>query len=322
MSCPPRRLTFPWRCLTGAIVSLLMLSPPAWAQEAQGFAANQLHAPARPSPFWGLEPATELRDAYSIGLRSSYLNGPVQFALAAPSETATRVPVVSHLWLIEATFALRLTEGLDIGVALPWNAIQTGSGMGTVTGAAGDLSISAIGDPRLSIGYGVEAESFSVRGFGVASLPLGSKDAFSGEGNVHGDLGVALSYLGREFEFSLDLRAQLRAPRTLGLYRLGSGMRVAAGVRYHPSPLASLSLEGYLAPSFESQPSLEFERAGSPLPAELLLGGQLALDRYMLGLGLGAGLPLGSRSSLTGGAGALSPTVPAFRALLDFRATF
>jgi hypothetical protein len=314
-------MTFPWRCLAGAIVSLFGFSAPARAQE--GFASNQLNAPARPSPFWGLEPATELRDAYSIGLRSSYLNGPVQFALAAPSETATRVPVVSHLWLIEGTFALRLAEGLDVGVALPWNAVQTGSGIGTVTGATRDLPTTAIGDPRFSVGYGVETESFAVRGFGVVSLPLGSPEAFSGEGNAHGDLGVALSYLDHEFELSLDLRAQLRAPRTLGLYRLGSGMRVAAGFRYRPTPLASVSLEGYLAPSFESQPSaLDEESAGSPLPAELLLGGQLALDRYTLGLGLGAGLPLGSRSSLTGGGGALSPTVPAFRALLDFRATF
>lgn len=304
------------------MVSLLAFSKPARAQEMQGFAANQLHAPTRPSPFWGLEPATEMRDAYSVGVRSSYLNGPVQFGLAAPSETATRVPVVSHLWLIEAMFALRLARGLDVGVALPWNAVQTGSGMATVTGAEGALSVSAIGDPRLSVGYGVESESFSLRGFGVVSVPLGSPDAFSGEGNAHGDLGVALSYLGHDFELSLDLRAQLRAPRTLGLYRLGSGMRIAAGMSYHVTPLASVSLEGYLAPSFESQSSPEYETAGASLPAELLLGGQVALDRYLLGLGLGAGLPLGRRSSLTGGGAALSPSMPAFRALLELRAQF
>lgn len=310
------------RCRGLLFWCLIVKSQSALAQTTEGFASNQLAAPSRPTPFQSLEPATKMSEKYSIGVRSSYLNAPLSFALAAPSATQTVVPVVSHLWLIEGTFAVRPLDGLDLGLVVPWNAIQTGNGMSAVTGSESSLPITAIGDPRLSVGYGLENDSLALRGFGLISLPLGSPDAFSGEGRVHGDLGVAISYLGNRFEVSLDVRGQLRAPRTLGLYHLGSGLRVAVGASYRPTPLVALSVEAYVAPSFESQPDPLYGSPAAPLPAEVLIGSQFSLDRYILGLGLGAGLPVGHRSSVSDGGAALAPTVPALRVILDLRYQF
>lgn len=310
------------RCRGLLIWCLIVKSQSAHAQSTEGFASNQLSAPSRPSSFLGLEPATKMTESYSVGVRASYLNAPLTFALAAPSETQTAVPIVSHLWLMEGTFAIRPLDGLDLGLVVPWNTIQTGNGMGAVTGSEGLLPVTAFGDPRLSVGYALENDSLALRGFGLLSVPLGSPESLSGEGNVHGDVGVAFSYLGSDFELSLDVRGQLRAPRTLGLYRLGSGLRVAIGASYRPTPLVSLSLEGYAAPTFETQPEPLYGTPASPLPAEILVGSQFSLDRYVIGLGAGAGLPVGRRSSVSDGGSALAPTVPAFRLVLELRYQF
>jgi hypothetical protein len=304
-------------------VALVMLcGRSALAQEPPYFSANQLSQPARTDGFVALESSRRMFERFQTGGRVSYLNGPLSLRLAAPSETPTSTRAVDHLLLVEAAFAVRPWEALDLGVVLPWHAYQSGTGTGAVTGGR-ELEPTALSDIRLSAGYSLEWDEISLRPFLIAHLPTGNASQFAGEGAFHGELGFALGRSTPDFEVTLDFRTHLRESRTISLYRLSSQLRIALGGRFRLTSLTWLGLEAYLSPYLEGQPTPDAGQPAFALPAEVLASLGLELDRWLVGVGAGVGLPLGHLSSINGEKGGiLAPSTPAFRTLLDIRYQF
>jgi hypothetical protein len=314
----PQRSVRSW-----TFASLVMLwGGRALAESPPYFSANQYGAPSRSDGWLGLEPTQVMREDFQSGGRISYLYSPLSIRLGAPSETPTRSHVVSDLLLVEAGMAARVVGGLDVGLVLPWHAFQAGQGLSGI-GSGPPLAATALGDTRLTLGYSLEFEEWGLRPFLTGHVPTGDSANFAGEGAFHGELGVVLGRSTPEFEVALDVRAHLRESRTLGLVRLSNQLRISLGGRFRLNSLSWLGLEAYVAPSLESQPAPE---GGSPalvLPSEVLATASFELDRWLIGLGLGVGLPLSHTSSITGEQGGfLAPTTPNLRTLLDARYQF
>jgi hypothetical protein len=270
----------------------------------------------------GLEPSHAMQERLQTSARVSYLLAPLNVKLGAPSETPTRGAIVSDLLLAEAAVSAHVAGGLDLGATLVWHAYQAGSGLSGVSGG-GDLAPTAFGDARLSAGYSIEFEDWALRPFAIAHLPTGDATNFAGEGSFHGELGVALGYSTPEYELGFDLRGHFREPKTLGLLLWGQQLRVALGGRFRLSPLFWLGVEGYVAPLLDSQPAPEDGQAAFYLPSELLVQGAFELDRWLVTLGVGTGLPFGHLSSIGETAGGqVAPATPALRSLLDLRYQF
>jgi len=302
-----------------ALLGWILWAHPAFADGPAYFSANQFDLPARGEGLLGLEPSRALQDRLQTSGRVSYLLAPLNVKLGAPSDTPTRGAIVSDLFLVEAGAAVRVLRGLDVGAVLVWHAFQAGSGLSGVSSGAA-LAPTAFGDARLSLGYGFDFTNWSLRPFAIAHLPTGDATNFAGEGSFHAELGAALGHFSSDYELSLDVRGHFREPKTLGLFTLGQQLRVALGGRFRLGPLFWLGVEGYVAPILDSQPAPEDGQAASYIPSELLAHGSLEVDRWLITLGLGVGLPLGHLSSVNQDAGGqVAPSTPAMRSLLEVR---
>jgi hypothetical protein len=293
----------------------------AFADAPPYFSANQFHEPSRSDGWLGLEPMRAMRENFQSGGRISYLYAPLSIRLGAPSETPTRSPVVSDLLLVEVGAAARVAKVLDVGLVVPWHAFQAGEGVSGVSGGP-DLTPTALGDARLTVGYSLEFEEWGFRPFLTGHLPTGDAANFAGEGAFHGEVGVVFGRATPDSEVALEFRGLLRQPRTLSLVTLGSQLRISLGGRFRLNSLSWLGIEAFVAPILDSQPTANGLTPALVLPSEVLGTFSLELDRWLIGVGLGAGLPLSHGSSVGAQGSFVAPATPGLRSLIDARYQF
>jgi hypothetical protein len=308
-------------CRLLAAVAVALGPQPVGAQTLSGFSANQIHAQTRSADFVSLEPAFPMAQTASLGVRLSYLGAPVRFALAAPSPTATETPAVNNLLLVEAMLAVRPFENADVGLSLPWHALQAGYG-NTEVAQGGEYYQSALGDPHLTVGYSIGTDVFRVRPLASLFFPLGSPSSWSGEGAFHGEAGAAAALRLAPVELSLDVRFVLREPRTVSLISLQHQLRIAFGARYFQTRKFYLAAEGVVAPILGAQPPVPDGVAAVFVPAEAIASGGVEPGPFHLSAGVGLGLPFSRTSSITGSTATVAAGTPAMRAFVDARLLF
>ncbi|HSC87026.1 MAG TPA: hypothetical protein VLC09_07130 [Polyangiaceae bacterium] len=294
----------------------------ALAQTMEGVDAVALPAPIAPSRFSSLEASTPAREGeLSSSVRLGALGQPVVLGVPGPSLDGGTSPAVAGLLLLELTAAYGLPHGFDVGLGLGLHAYQWGAGTSALDGSS-SLDPVAFTDPRLAIGWARTFGDFSVRPYAQLFVPFGDPAAFSGEGAVRGDLGIAASH---RFDFmwlALDLGVRLREERTLGATRLGTQLRAGLGALVSIGEHLGVGPELVVQPNLASQAAPLDGEAGSLVPAQLRGTLRYELGTSIVLLSAGSGLPFSRSSSLTGSQAVRGLTSPTWLAMAELRTHF
>lgn len=306
----PRTL---WALLLFFVVHLFSL--PAQAQSPlTGLDSHPFPLPIASGPFTQLEstqPFTE--STWSLRFRQSYVARPLQLRLPSPSIDGTQVSAIEGQFISELSGSKNLGAGFDVGIGLGLHSYQWGSGLSSVTGGA-SLPTVALADPRLALGWSHNYGSLQWRPYGVLSLPLGSRAAFSSDGSVRAELGVAASWLPGRFHLGLDAALRLHPNRQLGHSSFGSGLKLGLGALYQISPIFSGGVELLCTPFFSTSATSENAESLFILPAEARALVRARFAPWSFGASVGSGLPL-SQSPNSSSHRAL--TSPLLRGLLE-----
>jgi len=209
--------------------------------------------------------ATAAPGAFGLGLVTTYLSRPL--ILQAPTSTVTGAEVIAvdRLWNTTLLWSLGLVRGFELGVALPFTAYRSGSGVSAlVEQRTTELSRTAIRDPRLGATFAL-ARGRAASGLQHAivsrlelALPLGESSSFAGDRFAVAAPSFAAELTYDRLVFAAELGARLRATSELAGSRVGSQVMVAVGVsaNFLDSDLLSLQLEAMTLPTLVAQHEL------------------------------------------------------------------
>jgi hypothetical protein len=275
-----------------------------------------------------------------VGLTLLHRVHPAVLTVPSPNQYGRDVNVLKHASDVTLGGRLGIGNRLELTLLLPAGLYQRGAGIKGVTDqSAPGIAQTTVHDPRVGFGYSFVPPS---RAIGAklrfeAKLPLGNREALSGEPSVVASPSVALSasrggfFAGAERDGSLaadphseergrtpqpraQLGARLRRPTSLFGVRVGSQASISLGAGYElAGPRLALAGELYLLPSLIDSGAARY------LPSEWLVSVRWAPRRLApisLGLGGGGGLPLSGEA----GGSSLAFGVPSFRGLVFVRA--
>jgi hypothetical protein len=257
-------------------------------------------------------PAGKLGLGLSLLLRLQ----PAVLTVPAPNQYGRDVNVVRYA--NDAALGGRVGIGnrLELTLLLPAGLYQRGAGIKGVTDqSAPGIAKSTLHDPRVGFGYALASRTpvFGIKLRFEAKLPLGNREALSGEPSAVASPSVALSSRLGGFFAGAELGARLRRPSSVFGVRVGSQAAVSLGAGYElPRLRLALAGELYFLPSLIDSGRARY------LPAEWLATLRWAprrLGRFAFGIGGGGGLPLSSEQ----GGSSLAFGVPSFRGLAFVR---
>ena len=157
-----------------ALLAGLVTTAEAYAQTAD---VSRFRTPITARGGIGIEGAQTLTPgSLAAGLLLDYAHNPVVWRYSFGAYE----PVLEHQYILDATFAVGIVHGIDVGVVLPLVLTQNGP-----TGAGlGDLSASGIGDIRLVPRVALTNENewgFSSAFVPEFTLPTGNDARFTGD---------------------------------------------------------------------------------------------------------------------------------------------
>jgi hypothetical protein len=318
----------------------LALSPKAFADECgpdpRGMAcldADNLWL--RPSPREFVTVGTGMPATGTGGLMAQvgYVQRPIVVRAPSPDPAGRELRVVDHVVGMTLAGVYAPFPHLSIGLAAPFVLAQEGTGLVGITSQRGDsLAAPVVRDPRLHAAYEILERPTGRAGVGLLTgvdlvVPLGRASALAGERGFALGPWAAFTGGGAIWNAGLELGARLRRRAELAQTPLGHQASIATGLAIHTEDLAfGGGIEGRALPALQA--SERTSDAGDsvrewPVVAEWLVHVWAPLGRLQgtsVHLGLGGGLPLGSReltasdgTSTTERLGA--PTTPSFRAL-------
>jgi OmpA-OmpF porin, OOP family len=172
----------------------------------------------------------------SLTLSSTYQRNPFTLkTVQGLSRVEESVEVVRDQVATELGFAIGLIGQLQLGVAIPFVAYQTGddfTNLGTASGA--DLSGASLGDIRLELKYQVVSfgpdEAFTFALVPGLSLPTGDDEKFNGDKNVTGRLRGVLEYRRDNIRAAVTLGGLFRQPSTNFAATVGQQLLYGAAV--------------------------------------------------------------------------------------------
>lgn len=293
------------------------------------FDANALWLPAGRAHFISMpDPRVIGVHQLSVGVESEVLHRPVQ--LHAPSPDAEGRTIRALDFAVDASYFMTfgLLEHLELTVAAPVRAYQTGAGLGGINAQTSPtIERNAARNPRIGFGYSLPAPTqakFGLRLGMEASLPLGESDAFGGERSVVAAPGLTLGYHRGALRAGASLGARLRSPVQIGNTQLGNQAFVAlgAGAELLGQGRLFVSLEAFALPALSSSRSAGANSTFSDarlVPAEWLAAVQTSVGVSTLSVGAGSGIPLSSETSEGRTSHFFGLTTPDFRALVLLR---
>lgn len=255
--------------------------------------------------------ALGLHGAATLGFRLR----PAVLTVPSPSRDGRDVNLLRHATDLSLGLRLGLGNRLEVTALVPAGLYQRGAGIKGITDqAAPAIAVAGLHDPRLGFGFQlVDHPSFGAKLRFEAKLPLGDREALTGESTPVASPALALAGRRGNWFGGAELGLRLRKPSELFGLRVGSQALLALGVGYElPGPGLRFSAEAYALPSLVDAGERRY------LPAEWLASVGWAphfLESWAFGAAGGGGLPL---SSDPAGA-SFAFGVPAFRALLYAR---
>jgi OmpA-OmpF porin, OOP family len=264
------------------------------------------------------------RATLSVRAGASLIERPLSLHLGAPDAGGRELALVERAIDQHLLLALRVSPELELGLATTTVLRQTGDGPGAIRSqSAASLPATAVRDPRLGLAYtliDVPGAALSLRA--DIALPFGDRDAYASAGA----LTAAPSATGRvevgRVTFGAELGARLRPSVELGNVRQGSQLYAALGLSIALVPEFRLGAELFALPGLVDSTSARARELGlsvRSLPAEWLASARWSpLPAFSATLAGGSGLPLATERRNDSSERFLSPTSPAFRALVDF----
>ena len=274
------------------------------------FDANSLWLPAGRATFFSL-PDTRVIASGQVGFGAAIeeLHRPVLLHASSPDLGDRDIHVVDNAVDTSFFLAFGLSRGLELELAAPMRAYQTGAGEGSVTSQSGPpVPRNAVRNPRVALAYSLD-DALQTRALGLrvsleAALPTGDAGAFASEQSFVAAPSVTVSWHPAPLTVTAGFGARLRSPVEFGAVRLGNQGFAAVGVAlelFTPGVLA-LSLEAFgLPPLSASRAAAAPLRVSDELlfPAEWSAGVHSAFGTsgpWTVSLALGSGLPLSSET--------------------------
>jgi OmpA-OmpF porin, OOP family len=259
---------------------------------------------------------------FSFGIVTSYLRKPIVLKAASADPEGTTSPAVDHL--VDASFlwAFGVTNRLELSLAMPAALYQTGSGLsGYKSSQAVPISQTAVRDFRYGLACAIlpRARAFPNEGLAVTgrfemSVPVGDKDAFSGERGAVWYPTVAADYRFGRLLIGAEAGARLRATSQLAGTRVGSQLFAAIGIGVDILPHQGLTaaVEAWALPTLVHQQDLHRAPVTAQVVAEdssrklapaewmaTLRSAPVAGGDFTLSVSGGSTLPLTDPSSMT-----------------------
>lgn len=289
---------------------------PTEVENFGGIEANALPAPTTPGSFASLQPAEPTQGGSVVGgARLSYLHRPVALTLPSPSPQGTVSHAVDGLLLLQAMMSAGLGNGFDAGLAFSLHAYQWGAGYSAAT-TGQDLEHFALGDPRLTLGWGGHIGPLSVRPHLTVFFPAGNEKAFASESATRAEVGVAFDFRPKRFILAADIAFKAREISTFGQTRWGPQLRAGLGGAFEFVETWSAGIEMQLMPTLYSQPEPLLAEPGYLFPAEAIASLRHRRGQWNIQAGLGTGVPLSTPSTVSADTslqrGVTSPVVRAF----------
>jgi hypothetical protein len=255
-------------------------------------------------------PAGDVSGALTFGFRFE----PAVLTMPSPNRDGREVNALRHA--TDATLGLRagIGRGLELTLVLPAGLYQRGAGIKGVTHqAAPPVPAQSLHDPRIGFAFALrDGAKLKLE----LKLPLGNREALSGEADAVLSPGVVWSLRHAHWFAGGEIGARFRTPTRLFGTRIGTQALLAIGGGYElPRPHLTFAIEAYAAPSLLARPHGEL----AYFPAEWLASvrfGPRALPRWSLGVAGGTGVPLAQDAD---GPAFLAFGVPRFRSLLFVR---
>jgi OmpA-OmpF porin, OOP family len=259
------------------------------------------------------------RGQLGFGLIATYLSRPIIFQLPSPGGAGSYQYAVNQQANATFLWAYGVTDHLELDVALPITLIESGAGLGAITGGTG-LKDTAVRDMRFGFAYEIvphrdktayptgdaataRAATAPSREWGLAgrfelSAPTGDHDQFAGESTAVFVPSVAADYRHPHGLIAgLEVGARLRPTTDLLTARVGSQLVLGAGAGYEilADELLTVAFEAWALPTLVAQGD-----GGHIVPAEWQLSARtVPLARGDLSVQLSGGGPFASPPPIT-----------------------
>jgi outer membrane protein OmpA-like peptidoglycan-associated protein len=241
----------------------------------------------------------------SFGLTTSYARRPLVLLAQGADLDPREVFVIDNLVTSTFTFALGVTDRLELLAALPVTFFHDGAGYFALRGSDAALTRSVMRDPRFGFQYAFLARDrvADASGFGLSArfelgMPFGDEAQFAGVRGGTFVPAVAASYRMAPFEAKLEAEARIRREESIANVVYGTQIGVTAGVSvevYEPLGV-SFAAEAFALPVVASQG----DGAEALVPAEWLASARIAPlfagDLYIQA-GAGSALPFTSSNA-------------------------
>jgi OmpA-OmpF porin, OOP family len=242
---------------------------------------------------------------FAFGLTTSYARRPLVLLAQGADVDPREIFVIDNLVTTTFTFALGVTDRLELLAALPVTFFHDGAGYFSLRGSDAALSRSVIRDPRVGFQYAflarervADASGFGLSGRFELAMPFGDETQFAGVRGGTFVPAVAASYRLAPFEAKLEAEARIRREESITNVVFGTQVGVTAGVNvevYEPLGV-SIAAEAFALPVVVAQGD-----GASPLvPAEWLASARIAPlfagDLYFQA-GAGTAIPLSSSNA-------------------------
>ncbi len=267
-----------------AALSLGLVAAPALGEVTVDGFALQVHVPTYAGDRFFASPDAAVNGRFtpSVKLGFDYAHLPLRVVDSGSGEEIPSGRLVRDQLYLDLDVSLALFDRLEVDVALPFVAWQSGDALpGTEPvrgGQIGDVRLGA----RLAL-LGRTGEAFALGLQADLFVPTGPRRDFAGDGFVRGHPRlIASGLLGQRWVYSAAVGVMLRRHDDLGIGEIGTALTysAAAGVLLFSQRL-QVGPELYGSTNF----------AGGASPLEAMLGAKACLPAGLVaGVGVGAGL--------------------------------
>lgn len=244
--------------------SLANAACPATGQASTCLDADTLWPSFGPTRLASL-PATTVtpHGKLAFGLTASYLSNPIRVRMESASATPIETPAVHDLLDMTLVGAFGILPRLEIGLALPFTAYRTGTGLSSVTSQrAESLPAQGLRDVRVGASYALldrapigDSGYLELAARFELSLPTGDSRAFGTNGGLVGVPAIAAAIAMGRFWLQAVTGARVRGTTDVLGTRVGSQLWFGVGgtVRFDDDDRFRIGLEAFTLPTLSAQ---------------------------------------------------------------------